>query len=180
MKPWVCLFLLVLIAAAAAAAEPPARIKLLLPTEPLRPGQASRLTLELTGESGKPVAAPQDVPIQIAVASGLVTSPQVKVLAGTSRLDVPVRAAKAGLWKIEARSPGLASDFGVLACLAPKAAVVTRGAAELEIPAIAPRPGTGARVLHRESETAAEARRRPIRRLPTHVEIHRTAASETP
>ncbi len=119
MKPWIFLLTALLaVPASSRAEELPVRIELRAPAAPLEPGKASRITIELLGENARPAAAPQEIRIDLAGIGGLAAKPQVTVPAGASRVEVPVRPAKPGLWKIEASSKGLISGFGVVVCMA--------------------------------------------------------------
>ncbi|HEV8577938.1 MAG TPA: hypothetical protein VGX68_02550 [Thermoanaerobaculia bacterium] len=118
MKPWILLLpALLVIPAGSRAAEPPVRIALRAPSAPLEPGKAARIVVELLGESGRPAAALEAVPVKLAGIASLATAARVIVPAGASRIEVPIRAPKAGLWQIEASSKGLFSGFGVVVCL---------------------------------------------------------------
>ena len=107
---------LLLLSAPGWALEPPAKVALQVPTGHLSPGEASHLVLSLTGAKGEPVASVQDLQIEIQGAAGLGAPARVTIPAGSSRLEVPIRAPKPGLWQIEASSPGLASSYGLVAC----------------------------------------------------------------
>jgi len=113
MKPW---FLLLTALLAIPAGEPPVRIALRVPKAQLKPGEASQITVELLGESGRPAATAEALPIRLTGAAGLGAPAQIKIPAGASRVSVPIRTAKPGLWQVEASGKGLFSGFGVVVC----------------------------------------------------------------
>jgi hypothetical protein len=158
MKPWTLFLTACLgLAAGASADELPVRIDLQVPAS-LQPGKPARLVVELRGENGRPAAAAQDLQVQLAGAAGLGMPPRVTVPAGGSRIEIPIKAAKAGLWQVEASSRGLLSGFGVIVCVAPKANAASLSRQAVERPALS--TGTGGEVKERSRAPHAERLRR--------------------
>ena len=190
MKPWLLLLTALLaIPAASLAAEPPVRIALRVPKAQLQPGKASQITIELLGESGRPAAAAEPLTIQLAGAAGLGTPARVTVPAGASRLEVPIRAAKPGLWQIEARRKGLFPGFGVVVCIAgpQRATPIALPKPRASLPAPAAQPKTAAPQLRsrlmfsrRAPELTARSAPAPVPPPPPSgaVEIHAPVHAE--
>ncbi len=109
---------LLLTPGAGLAGEPPARIAVQAPGS-LHPGEAGKLVLSLAGTKGEPTRALQPLPVEIRGAGALGPA-TATIPAGASSLEVAIHAPKPGLWQIEARSPGLASGFAIVVCIAPQ------------------------------------------------------------
>jgi len=162
MKPrFFLLTALLAIPAASLAAEPPVRIALRVPKAQLEPGKVSRIAVELLGERGRPAAAAEPLPIQLAGAAGLGVPARVTVPAGASRIEVPIRAVKPGLWKIEASSKGLFSGFGVVVCIAK-----IQRAVPISLPSSPPRAERPAHTAEPKSAAPELRHRFTFRRLP--------------
>ncbi|MFL6234537.1 MAG: hypothetical protein ACJ76N_15505 [Thermoanaerobaculia bacterium] len=108
----------VLLAGVGLAGEPPPGIGLQAPSA-MKPGEASHLTVSLIGKKGEPVPSPQELQIEIRGAEGLGAPARVAIPAGAASVEVAVRPSKPHLWQIEASSPGLASGYALVACVAP-------------------------------------------------------------
>ncbi len=140
----------------ATASEPPSRIVLQVPEAALHAGQPATLAVELTGENGKPAVALEDIHIELQGLGGLSRTASLTIPAGSSRAELPIQAPKPGLWQIEARSRGLVSGNGVVACVAEKAKVL-KSARENPSAMVLP-PG---RVLTSRDRNLSRVRRRP-------------------
>jgi len=99
--------------------RPPSRLRLVRPPAPLVPGQQAPLGIETVGEHGELLAAQHPVAVTLSGAAGLTATTLVNLPAGSSRIAVPLIAAKPGLWQIEARAQGLYSASTVVVCVAP-------------------------------------------------------------
>src|SRR5258708_339531 len=113
--------------------RPPSRLRLVRPLAPLVPGQPASLGIETVGEHGELLAAQHPVAVTLSGAAGLTAATLVNLPAGSSRIAVPLSAAKPGLWQIEARAHGLYSASTVVVCVAP--AVLQRHQALRAVPA---------------------------------------------
>jgi hypothetical protein len=118
------------LAAGLAAAQPPSRLILKTPAEPLHPGEAGEIRLILANAAGKPRPAKRDLTVDLSGAKGLVSASRQVIPAGKAESRISIRPTKPGLWEIEARSRGLESAQGVVVCVARK-----RGALGLGAPA---------------------------------------------
>ncbi|HVR09673.1 MAG TPA: hypothetical protein VMW75_16645 [Thermoanaerobaculia bacterium] len=107
-------------AAAAASDRPPSRLRLARLASPLVPGQQAQLVVETVGEHGEPLPALHPLKVTLVGATGLTAITQVTVETGSSKVEVPIRATKPGLWQIDARAEGLYSASVVMVCVAPE------------------------------------------------------------
>jgi hypothetical protein len=163
MKPWILLLTACLgLTAGARADELPVRIDLQVPSS-VQPGKPARLVVELRGESGRPAAAAQELQVQLAGAAGLGAPPRVSVPAGVSRIEVPIRAPKAGLWQVEASSKGLFSGFGVVVCVDKAPATRTTALSLPRQPAARPEAGVARRTDALEPRARLRVPARPRR-----------------
>lgn len=133
------------LAAGLAAAQPPSRLVLKTPAEPLQPGEKGEIRLILANTAGEPRPGKRDVRVEIRGAQGLVSASRQVIPAGKAEVRIPIRPSEPGLWEIEARSRGLESAQGVVVCVARKRGALGLGApAGPRLAAWGPdRPGAG-------------------------------------
>jgi len=99
--------------------RPPSRLRLVRPGAPLVPGQQASLRIETTGENGDLLPVPRPVVVSIFGAAGLTATTRVMVPAGSAAVEVPITAARPGVWQVEVRGEGLYSASTVVACVHP-------------------------------------------------------------
>jgi hypothetical protein len=146
--------------AAGAGEPPPSRLRLVRPAVSLVPGREASLVIQTVGERGERLAAQHPLTLTLSGAAGITPMTRVVVPAGSSEVSVPIRAAKPGLWQVEARGQGLYSTSTVIACVAEALlqhhqALAARGVAAPAAPAGGVVPAPVPRVARPAPATAA-------------------------
>ncbi|HVT58118.1 MAG TPA: hypothetical protein VHR45_06940 [Thermoanaerobaculia bacterium] len=153
-------------AAPGLAAAPPSRLRLRVPRDPLLPGQQASLTieavgdppLEISGQRAEPLPATRPIEIALAGATALTVQARVVLRPGQPAIEVPIRAARPGVWVIEASSPGLYSAIAHVVCIDQK----TLDSHRLAAGRLAPAPTAVRKALQAEKALAMA----PLRPAP--------------
>jgi hypothetical protein len=114
---WILCALPAAIASPLLGATPPSRLHLLVPRDPLLPGQAASLTIETVGERGERLAATRQIEIFLAGATALTGTARVTLQPGQTATEVSIRPPSPGVWMLEVSSPGLSSATDHVVCV---------------------------------------------------------------
>jgi hypothetical protein len=98
-------------------ARPPTRLRLVRPAGPLAPGEEASLVIQTVGERNERLPAQKALLVTLSGAGPITTVTRVTIPAGSSEVSVPIRAAKTGVWVVEARGEGLYATSTVVACV---------------------------------------------------------------